>query len=193
MRKTNTQLDHSRSQDTHPGECHYPDCEANGEYPAPRSRGELNSYLWFCLDHVRAYNAAWNYFAGMNDEDVEAQIRKDAVWERPTWPFGGQARNGHLKDDGAFRDPFGFFSGPDYKDDCARTADHRLLRRGSAEEKALSVLDIELPLTPERLKARYKELVKLHHPDANGGDKASEERLKRINEAYATLKSCIFS
>jgi curved DNA-binding protein CbpA len=47
---------------------------------------------------------------------------------------------------------------------------------------------LALPLTPARLKARYKELVKLHHPDANGGDKGAEERLKLINQAYATLK-----
>jgi curved DNA-binding protein CbpA len=42
------------------------------------------------------------------------------------------------------------------------------------------------------LKARYKELVKRHHPDAHGGDKAAEERLKVINQAYSTLKTSYF-
>ncbi|MFO1060844.1 MAG: DnaJ domain-containing protein, partial [Dongiaceae bacterium] len=36
---------------------------------------------------------------------------------------------------------------------------------------------------------RYKSLVKRLHPDANGGDKAAEERLKHINLAYSTLKN----
>lgn len=37
---------------------------------------------------------------------------------------------------------------------------------------------------------RYKQLVKRFHPDANGGDKAAEERFKEISEAYSYLKSC---
>jgi len=32
--------------------------------------------------------------------------------------------------------------------------------------------------------------VKRFHPDANGGDKTAEERLKRINQAYTFLLSC---
>jgi curved DNA-binding protein CbpA len=36
-------------------------------------------------------------------------------------------------------------------------------------------------------------LVKLHHPDAHGGDKVAEEKLKIINQAYATLKASYFS
>jgi len=32
-------------------------------------------------------------------------------------------------------------------------------------------------------------LAKLHHPDANGGDRAAEERLKTINLAYAALRT----
>src|SRR5579883_2904923 len=41
-------------------------------------------------------------------------------------------------------------------------------------------------------KARYKVLVKQHHPDTHGGDKAAEEKLKLINQAYATLKASFF-
>jgi len=42
------------------------------------------------------------------------------------------------------------------------------------------------------LKARYKELAKRLHPDVNGGDAEAEERLKRINLAYATLQHDVF-
>lgn len=55
----------------------------------------------------------------------------------------------------------------------------------------MGVLALTPPLTQARLKARYKELVKRHHPDANGGDKEAEERFKRINQAYNTLKSSL--
>ena len=54
--------------------------------------------------------------------------------------------------------------------------------------KALSVMGLELPIELEELKSKYKDLVKLNHPDRNGGDKEAEERLKLINEAYTTLK-----
>ena len=63
----------------------------------------------------------------------------------------------------------------------------------SAREQALAVFDLEPPVTELRLKARYKVLVKQHHPDAHGGDKAAEEKLKIINQAYATLKASYFS
>ena len=72
--------------------------------------------------------------------------------------------------------------------------DRRDERRAlSAREQALSVFEIEPPFTQTSLKARYKTLVKLHHPDAHGGDKAAEEKLKVINQAYATLKASYFS
>jgi curved DNA-binding protein CbpA len=63
----------------------------------------------------------------------------------------------------------------------------------SAREQALAVFELEPPFTLVRLKARYKVLVKLHHPDAHGGDKAAEEKLKIINQAYATLKASYFA
>ena len=45
----------------------------------------------------------------------------------------------------------------------------------------LSALGLDWPVTIDVLKTRYKELAKRHHPDANGGDRAAEERLKTIN------------
>ena len=45
------------------------------------------------------------------------------------------------------------------------------------------------PVDFSQIKARYRELAKIHHPDINGGDKVAEETLKRINQAYTTLKA----
>ena len=51
------------------------------------------------------------------------------------------------------------------------------------------MFELEPNYSAAELKARYKLLVKLYHPDANGGDKAAEERLKVITIAYALLKA----
>ena len=170
--------------------CDHPGCVAGGEFRAPKSRLELHDYYWFCLDHVRAYNSAWNYYAGMNDREIEAEIRSDTVWQRPSWRLG--ARHGPAL---AARlcDCFGLFSGGaasarGRRRDAADGAG----RAVSAHARALAVFEIEPPVTPGRLKARYKALVKLHHPDAHGGDKAAEEKLKIVNQAYATLKASYF-
>jgi len=177
--------------------CDHPGCPGGGEFRAPKSRLELDCYYWFCLEHVRAYNSAWNYYAGMNDSEIEAEIRHDTVWQRPTWKLGERHTPGYAE---RMRDPFGFYNGKAHSNDAhrsnGRTNGHNgeaAARAASAREQALAVFDLEPPFTVVRLKARYKVLVKLHHPDAHGGDKDAEERLKIINQAYATLKAGYFS
>lgn len=174
--------------------CEHPGCIAGGDFRAPKSRLELTSYYWFCLEHVRAYNSAWNYYAGMNETDVEAEIRRDAVWQRPSWRLGERHGPGpHVHDafgvygdrHGHDRDRRAYGEGRDGRQSAARAL--------SASEQAMAVFDLEPPLTELRVKARYKVLVKLHHPDAHGGDKAAEEKLKIINQAYATLKASYFA
>jgi DnaJ domain len=175
--------------------CDHPGCLAGGDFRAPKSRLQLQDYYWFCLDHVRAYNSAWNYYAGMSDREVEAEVRHDTVWQRPSWRLGARHGPGYAE---RIRDYFGVFSGgPGRSHDPGRRNGQRAgdaaQRAGSAREQALAVFEIEPPFTPVRLKARYKALVKLHHPDAHGGDKVAEEKLKIINQAYATLKAGYFS
>lgn len=164
--------------------CDHPGCVAGGDFPAPRSRLELDRYFWFCREHVRAYNAAWNYYAGMNANEIEAEIRRDTVWQRPSWRFGLHPQGAHA---GARpRDPFDFFAAGAGAESRRHAPPERPL---SAREQALAVFDLAPPVTAGRLKARYKALVKEHHPDTHGGDKAAEEKLKIINQAYATLKA----
>jgi hypothetical protein len=170
--------------------CDHPGCAAGGDFRAPRSRLELTSYYWFCLDHVRAYNSAWNYYAGMSDAEIESEIRRDTVWHRPTWRLG--ARHGPSP---RINDPFGLHHANGHDRGERRANGHgggangAAARAASARDQALAVFDLEPPLTAGQLKARYITLVKLHHPDAHGGDKAAEEKLKIINQAYATLKA----
>ncbi|MGO8920759.1 MAG: J domain-containing protein [Stellaceae bacterium] len=164
--------------------CDHPGCTAGGDYRAPRARDQLRHFYWFCLDHVRAYNARWNYYAGMSAAEIEAEIRNDTVWQRPTWPLGSRIG---LRFDPRVRD-FGIFGLEDEEERVA-AAKRRPL---SEQEQALIIFDLAPPFTFAGLKSRYKTLVKLHHPDAHGGDKAAEERLKVINQAYSTLKTSYF-
>jgi len=170
--------------------CDHPGCRAAGEFRAPRSRSELNRFYWFCLEHVRAYNQSWDYYRGMTPEQIERERRRDVVGQRPSWPMGTR-REGRI-------DPRWRGIDPDALDAALRRMmgedepPPRRTRPATPEEEALRVLDLAPDASPEEVKARYKALVKRHHPDANGGDKAAEERLKSINQAYTFLKSQAF-
>ena len=166
--------------------CEAPGCGLCGEFRAPRARDRLTDYRWFCLEHVREYNKKWDYFAGLDADQIEAHIRADTIWRRPVWPLG--ARRSHS----AYHivDPFDLAADAGFGDPS------EALRRkdGSeqltpAERNALGVLELSWPLTLADVKSRYKELVKLHHPDANGGAREAEEKLKQINAAYSTLRA----
>ncbi len=165
------------------GGCAVPGCRAVATHKAPKSRRELDRYVWFCLDHVRAYNASWDYYAGMDEGEIEAHRREDVTWRRPTWPLGARRPGGGDGRDAAFEDPFGRLGDRSERCTAAPNKPH------SEIDHALEVLDLRAPVTVDEIKARYIELVKRLHPDANGGDKTAEERLKSVNEAYATLKN----
>ncbi len=163
--------------------CDMPGCQAAGEYRAPKSRDALTDYWWFCLEHVRAYNATWNYYKGMTPGEIETELRRDTSWQRPSWPLGSLGASAW--EDALARDPVGLM-------DAGR------LRRGPAADPGqapselrgpLSTLGLDWPVSFDAVKARYKELAKRHHPDANRGDKSAEERIKTINLAYAALRA----
>ncbi|CAA7618714.1 J domain-containing protein [Magnetospirillum sp. UT-4] len=159
--------------------CDHPGCTHEGEYRAPRSRDNLNEYYWFCLDHVRAYNSAWDYYKGMTPEQIEDEIRTSTTWQRPTWPLG--SKTGNRRFSFSIHDPLGVFAEEAEEMAKAKT------RPPTPEEEAMTVLELVPPVTVKALKARYKQLVKQHHPDANNGDKDAEERFKDISRAYTIL------
>lgn len=171
--------------------CDHPGCVNEGLYRAPRDH-DLKTYYWFCLGHVQAYNKSWNYYEGMNEAAIEDEIRKSAVWDRPTWPLGEKGPN-HARGEGAFavNDPFRFVDrefapkGASGGDRRGKTPVER--RMDGPRAKAMRVLDLEGPLTMDGLKSRYKTLVKRYHPDVNGGATDAEERFKMVNEAYRVL------
>lgn len=161
--------------------CDSPGCAEAGAYRAPKSRTELNQYHWFCLEHVRAYNAGWDFYKGMTPGQIEQQTRSDTAWRRPTWPLGSLGRR--PVDEADLLDPLDLLKAGQVR----RKKKHEALVPQEMREP-LQTLGIEWPVSMDALKARYKELAKRHHPDANGGDRASEERLKLINLAYAAVR-----
>ncbi|MEK9677887.1 MAG: J domain-containing protein [Rhodospirillaceae bacterium] len=175
----------------HQRHCAWSGCASAGEFRAPVSRENLNEFHWFCLDHVRIYNKAWNYYEGMSDAEVEAAVRSDITWNRPSWPLGSAPQTGgSTKPNAGFEgvnDPFGFM-GPGESE-----SEPRKKSPLAAERRALAVMGLNYPVTEAEVKARYKILVKRHHPDANKGNKDAEERFKRVNEAYETLMQLMVS
>jgi hypothetical protein len=167
--------------------CDHPGCVLKGEFRAPMGRMREGQYFTFCLDHVREYNATYNYFNGMKDEDV-AKYQKDAsVGHRPTWTMGVNRTGKGFREDGSDPtvDPRDLFR------NRARRASPQPQKPlyGVAAMKALTTLGLEESATPETIRGRYKELVKRLHPDANGGDRSREDKLREIIQAYKYLRS----
>jgi hypothetical protein len=172
--------------------CDHPGCAAAGDHRAPKGRGREGEYWHFCLDHVRAYNQSYNYFAGMSDEAVARYQKEAMVGHRPTWSMGvnGARKPGEAQPtEYAFDDPLGVFRAAGFAGRAAPEPEPRRPGVGPVARRAYDALGLEPGTSAEDVKARYKNLVKLHHPDANGGDRSLETRLREIIDAYNTLKS----
>lgn len=179
--------------------CEWPECSSRGSHRAPKGRGNEGGYFHFCLDHVRAYNQSYNFFQGMNAEAV-ARYQKDALTgHRPTWKMGangakGKGGGGEI-DLERMADPFSVFGelngGGKWRAGPGPEAKPETRKIFNAERKALQVLGLGADATLETVKAKYKMLVKQHHPDANGGDRSTEDRLIEIIKAYNYLKTVV--
>ncbi len=193
--------DQDRRQNAELPACQWPDCGAPATHRAPKGRLRASEYWRFCLDHVREYNNSYNFFAGMS-EDAIAKYQKDAVTgHRPTWKMGsiggiGGRRGDARRGSGNFRpsgwaadDPFALFgeAGGSWSGHARPAAEGRTVL--NAQRRALGVLGLEAAAKRADIKARFKLLVKRHHPDANGGDRSSEDQLREIIQAYNYLKS----
>lgn len=163
--------------------CDHPDCGEAGAYRAPKSRDDLHSYFWFCLEHVRAYNAAWDYFRGMTPEQVERFQREAVIGHRPTWRLGDQHARAWAQ--GHVDDALGVLRGCGFE--FRREPSGGAKPREAAHRKALAELELSADADLKQIKTRYKQLVKRWHPDVNGGDPKATERFKAIAQAYSYL------
>jgi curved DNA-binding protein CbpA len=180
--------------------CQWPDCRNKGAHRAPKGRDQARDYWHFCLDHVREYNQSYNYFSGMN-ADAVARYQKDALTgHRPTWKMGANGGSKHAKgtvedDFGGAADPFSVFAELNgrgrWRPGPGAEPKAETRKVFNAERKALQVMGLGPDATLEDVKIKYKALVKQHHPDANGGDRSTEDRLIEIIKAYNYLKTVV--
>jgi hypothetical protein len=172
--------------------CEWLGCKEKATHRAPKGRGREKDYWHYCLDHVRQYNAHYNYFAGMNDDQVLAYQKDALTGHRPTWKMG-TGKRGKADVDAAF-DPLGVIRELNGRANSRPDPEHKPQQRivRNAERKALETLGLEASATTAEVKTRFKALVKRHHPDANGGDKSSEDRLVEVIQAYNYLKTVGF-
>lgn len=171
--------------------CQWRGCAAPGVHKAPKGRGQDGAYYRFCVDHVRQFNATYNYFDGMSTAEVEDYQKSATTGHRPTWKLGENAGSaGRSKPSGA--SPYAKFAADPHEflgasgEEQERTRGQRHLR--PLERKALETMHLSETSSKAEIKARFKQLVKRHHPDSNGGDRGSEEKLREIIQAYNYLK-----
>ena len=168
--------------------CQWKGCNAAGQHRAPKGRGREGQYHLLCLDHVRQFNASYNYFEGMSNTEVEAYQKDSIIGHRPTWKVGANAwahgtHYGMEPNGERLKEPHEFFS---WRKPDSSAPPRRSLK--PLEIKSLEALNLTAAAERHEIKARFKELVKRHHPDANGGDKRSEDKLRETIQAYNYLK-----
>lgn len=173
--------------DTSQRECEHDGCKEAGKYRAPKSPDHLDEFLWFCKDHVREYNLKWNFFNGTSEEELVAQMEKDKVWERETKPFRKSVEERAWErlgiDDAHQVLGENATRNPGKSDPGVGTR-----RLPPTERRALEILEARDTWTKVEIRKAYKGLIKILHPDMNGGDRSDEERLQEVVWAWDQIK-----
>lgn len=174
-------------------ECQAPGCHEPGEFRAPGMRGNSfdgpGEWRWFCLDHVREFNAGYDWFEGMNAEEILAAQSPVAGWASDTKAFRPDAGVDGMPRWADFADPLDAIGG--------RAAEIKARAAGKVtefsrftprEQEALNLLGLKVNAERSQLRRRYSQLVRRYHPDRNGGDRSHEARLVKVVEAYQLLR-----
>lgn len=179
--------------------CEHPGCEVRAEYRAPYAPDALDRYRWFCLEHIREFNARWNFFSDISEEELDSLLDRARLWDRETWRFGRQpksAMGAHPHAEGrawerfGFRDPFEVLGENATQNPReARAGEPRRPRLPETVRRALDALGAEDTETLSEIRRRYRDLVKALHPDMNGGDRSEEERLRVVLWAWEQIKA----
>ena len=187
--KTDIRIKPARSKKPEPVTrmCEAPDCIRAGDCRVPKSPQNLTEHYWYCAAHARAHNESWDYFKGMGEAEQQ-RFREEAMFgHRPTWPLGKRTAKARMGQTplGGVHDSHAVF-GEDGDTQTVRRPERHLTR---LQSMAFDTLQLAHNATLIEIKARYKELVKRFHPDANGGDRGAEERLKQVIKAYGVLRA----
>ncbi len=166
--------------------CDYPGCQEAGKYRAPKSPDVLDDYYWFCKEHVREYNTKWNFFDGATEAEYLEQADKDRVWERETRPFGKRSEEQRAWARLGVDDPHQVL-GENATRNPGKGAGSRKLP--PTERRAIDILEAKDNWSKPEIRKAYKSLIKVLHPDMNGGDRGHEEQLAEVVWAWDQIKS----
>ncbi|QDC09265.1 J domain-containing protein [Oceanicola sp. D3] len=166
--------------------CEHEGCEEPGQYRAPKNPDTLDDYYWFCRDHVREYNLKWNFFNGATEEEMEAQLDRDRVWDRETKPFRRSAEEKAWARLGV-DDPHQVL-GENATQNPGRAGNGGGRRLPPTERRAIEILEAKDNMTKAEIRKCYKSLIKVLHPDMNGGDRSQEEQLGEVVWAWDQIK-----
>ena len=165
--------------------CDHEGCEEPGKFRAPKAPDVLDDYYWFCKDHVREYNLKWDFFHGKTEAEMNAQASKDKVWDRQTkdwrdpeakaWARLGIEDPHQVLGQNATRNP-------------GRGAASGGRRLPPTERRAIEILEAKESMTKVEIRKAYKALIKVLHPDMNGGDRSQEEQLGEVMWAWDQIK-----
>ena len=171
--------------------CAIEGCADEGEFRAPPIYGASSGYdgpgeyRWLCLDHVREFNSGYDYFAGMDSEEIFEAQHPVRGWDsvRRIYNTGPSVPPAWAD----FTDPLDAIG--------ARFAAgiNRRQNNGpqvsNADQKALKTLGLGDDAERAEIRRRYSELVRKYHPDRNGGNRAHEKQLANVIAAYTHLKT----
>ena len=163
--------------------CDWNNCFEIGEYRAPIEKDNSKNFRLLCLKHVKEFNKNWNYFSGMNDEEVINFLKSDITWHKPTQGFSSSDNFFKVLWNNVLNEGF-----DDLKFKKHLNND-RNLKFNNNDIKAFAVLGISVGLKWDKIQQKFKKLVKKFHPDINSGDKKYEEKLKVITLAYTQLNN----
>lgn len=173
--------------------CAKPGCLEAAEVNVPKSRNNLDDRQWLCREHLRQHNAQWDFFAGMSEAEIERFCLESLTGHRPTWPLGKRSasvRDGKSEPYRTANASYHFEDGFAVFEEVAEAQEPRRKHRlTKGQLDALAILNLEENASLHEIKARYKELVKRFHPDANGGNRGTEERLRQVIKAYGHLRA----
>jgi len=177
----------SGASETSTRKCDHPGCTEAGQYRAPKSPDILDDFYWFCKDHVREYNTKWNFFDGTTEQEFQDQVDKDRVWERETKPFGKRSEEQRAWARLGVDDPHQVLGENATRNPGKSVTGTR--RLPPTERRAVEILEAKDHWTKPEIRKAYKALIKVLHPDMNGGDRSQEEQLAEVVWAWDQIKN----
>ena len=163
--------------------CDWNNCKELGEYKAPVERDNSKKFRMLCLKHVKEFNKNWNYFSGMNDNQIMNFLKSDMTWHKPTQSFSSSDNFFKVLWNNTLKDEF---------DNKKIKSDFNYMRQfkfDNKDIKAFEILGLSVGMKWMKIQKKFKTLVKKFHPDMNLGNKKYEDKLKMITLAYTQLKN----